>query len=109
MPSLPVFLEILCFVWCVKVLWDLDVKHPAKSDRHICVSGKVKIVGYSIFDGMEPGLDKRQVIVYIIEKSLCVCRKGIGKHHFLKHPIEKMKIPSATLSKFRRWFFLSSN
>lgn len=27
----------------------LMIKHPAKSDRHICVSGKVKIVGYSIF------------------------------------------------------------
>ena len=55
---------------------------------------------------MEPGLDKRQVIVYIIEKSLCVCCKGIGKHHFFETSDRKDEDTKRYIVKIQTMVFL---
>ena len=67
-PSPPVILEVSCLVRRIKILRDVNIKHPAQAYGHIRISGQIKIVRYRILDGGEPG-----------DQQLRVCGDGIEK------------------------------
>ena len=55
MPAAPEFRDRLRNVGIVEVLQKIESQHLAKSDRHIGVSGEIKVDLEGIADGADPG------------------------------------------------------
>ena len=82
MPPSPVILEISCLVRGIKVVRNHDVEHHSKSDRHVRVTGKVKVIRNGILNRVIPRTDHRQIVVNISKKRLCIGRQRICQQNF---------------------------
>ena len=82
-PTLPVILEIACLKGRVEVLGDLDVEHPAHTDRHVGVTGKVEVVCNRVLKRVIPRRHEWHVVADIIKVKLSVGTHRVGKEHLL--------------------------
>ena len=82
-PALPVILEVACLKRRIEVLRNLDVEHPAHTDSHVGITGKVKVICNSVLERVIPRRKKRHVVADIVKVELGVGTHGVCKEHLL--------------------------
>ena len=89
MPAAPKFRDRFRNIRIIKILNISEAKHVTKPNRHIGVSGKIKIDLKRISEDTQPCAEHRGFRQIPADQARCNLTRNIGEQHLLAEPVTK--------------------
>src|SRR5438045_1961567 len=72
-------------VWIFEVFDESEPKHPAETDGHVGIAGKVEIDLQRVAANRQPGETRRNFMAGDREEPVCQLSDDVGDHELLRH------------------------